>query len=550
MVANVGYRFGLMTSDAVMFRRFYGVRFKGSSPNRFKLSKAINVKQRNDQKEIKRKGDNHNQTVFNFGEFGGLSSSNNSINPKITSKLIQNITNFDDLKLLPNVRDAIRHVIKQESLIAQNGNIERVVPSPIQTLAIKRISKNLMNPKLQVHAIAADTGSGKTMAYLAPLLDYLERERVETPESWDSVKDKAGILSIVLVPTHELVYQVYNTVKLMEPLFNIHTFKWDNTVSYPQLLEAIKSRIDIMVTTPAKLLSLFDIRMISKPERILSYLKFVVLDEADTLLDPSWVEMTHTTIRKFKNANHLIFCSATIPNEFKKTLMRIFPTCNVISTPRLHKLPKTLDVKLVDSALNPFKGSKIKALAQILYAIRQDGTEAGYEKRCIIFVNEKSQVAPLTRVLTEKYGHDCVGLSGDNTLQERMALLEEFIKPPKKLGSIVPIKEVNEKDEVIEIKIPDSNITLTKQKRIDPSKNNKILKVLVCTDLLARGLNFKGVRNVVLYDIPKTSIDLVHRVGRTGRMRQGGRVFVIIDKRTHAYAKALPNIVKKSLTLT
>lgn len=103
------------------------------------------------------------------------------------------------------------------------------------------------------------------------------------------------------------------------------------------------------------------------------------------------------------------------------------------------------------------------------------------------------------------------------------------------------------------LEIPDSNIVIGELKKansdaIIPKK--KSLHVLVATDLMARGLNFKGVRNVVLYDVPKTSIDLIHRVGRTARMKQGGRVFMLIDNRTKSWAKALPKIIKKHQRLS
>ena len=71
------------------------------------------------------------------------------------------------------------------------------------------------------------------------------------------------------------------------------------------------------------------------------------------------------------------------------------------------------------------------------------------------------------------------------------------------------------------------------------------MKVLVTTDLLARGINFRSVKNVILMDLPNNSVDLVHRVGRTGRMRQAGRVFFIVDRKTRrSFAKGIPKAVR------
>ena len=236
-----------------------------------------------------------------------------------------------------------------------------------------------------------------------------------------------------------------------------------------------------------------------------------VLDEADTLMDQSWAEDTYKTIKTMPNANHLLFCSATIPNEFNKTMERLFPTAQTITTPRLHRLPHTIDFKTIDAALNPYKGSKIKALAQALYAIARDGTEPGYEKRCIVFVNEKKEVAKVVEKLAGQYGHDCVGLTGDDSVEQRLDKISAFINPPRRLEEIEDesSKLHDDTQELQKISIPGSNIVIQSSQQAGQQKRLNSLKIVVTTDLMARGLNFQGVRNVILYDVPKTSIDLV-----------------------------------------
>lgn len=190
------------------------------------------------------------EKAFNFGQYGGLKK-DFDVDVNTTGKLIQKISNFDQLFILPSVRDAMKEIISKESLkIQDNTNTkktsESIIPSPIQTVAIKKISKTLMSPKLQLHAIAAETGSGKTMAYLIPLIDYLKRQELATPELWETLKEKALIWSIILVPTHELVDQVYETVSKTNSSLGLNSFKWDKTTSYHDLLEHIKNRIDIL----------------------------------------------------------------------------------------------------------------------------------------------------------------------------------------------------------------------------------------------------------------------------------------------------------------
>lgn len=518
------------------FVRYYSKRSKRNSPSKKALKLASTVGS-SKKKSFK-------PAVFHYGNFSGLKE-NATANPERAARLISKITEFEHLKLLPQVRQAVKQLIFQESLV-RGDDSNTIRPSPIQVISVKELASSLMVPKLQTHAIAAETGSGKTMAYFAPMLDYLKRQEEEDPERWQRIHEKAIIRSIILVPTHELVDQVYDTISKSEELLDMHTFRWRSGMAHSELLEAVKKRIDILVTTPAKLLSLFHINMISRPDKILSQVKFVVLDEADTLLDQSWVEDTYSAINKLPNANHVVFCSATIPNEFNKTLQRLFPTVIPITTPRLHKLPNSLEFKVIDAAVSPYKNSKIKALAQILYAITNDGTEPNSEKRCIVFVNEKRDIPKLVEKLTHNYGHTCVGLSGDDAIEERSKKIQAFVQPPKPL----PFQNSasGPQESVEDFQIPESNITIpsgAKGQRVPFQK----LKVLITTDLMARGLNFQALRNVILFDVPKTSIDLVHRVGRTGRMHQGGRVFMIVDKSTKSWAKAVPKVARKNMTL-
>ncbi|GMM54526.1 ATP-dependent RNA helicase [Maudiozyma humilis] len=492
--------------------------------------------------------------TFNYGEFGGLKA-NSKVNSQLpmSAKLVEKINSFDDVKLLPEVRDAVEKIIQEDSLNPTSNN-GKVQPSPIQTLTIKKMSKKLMDDTLQTHVMAADTGSGKTIAYLIPMVEYLLREQIADPEWWDRAEGKAAIRSIILVPTHELVEQVYDTIQKTEEALGLHTFKWNVNTKYPDLVDAIRNRIDIMVVTPSKLLSLFNIKMISNPERLLARVKYMVVDEADTLMDQSWIEETHKIIRKMRNLRHLVFCSATIPNEFNKTLTRFYPSHEVITTNRLHKLPRKLDFKIIDSSLNPFKGSKMKALAQTLYAINKDNSEEGLQKRSIVFVNETAEVQKIVDELSQKYKLNVYGLTSKNSVEHRLETAKLFTSPPKEITGIPKetassdIQAETKKDDVIAI--PGSNIQIDAASKPLLSPKNNSLITLITTDVMARGLNFQGLRNVVLYDVPKTSIDLVHRAGRTARMGQGGRVFMIIDKKTKSWAKGVPKIIKTNKALS
>ena len=133
---------------------------KGNSPLASVPTGSSNKNRKQKAKGKKGNKKNDSDQAFNFGEYGGLKK-DVEMNMDSTNKLIQKISNFDQLLILPPVRDAVKEIISKESLKLQDSRkktSENIIPSPIQTVAIKRISKNLMDPKLQIHAIAAETG--------------------------------------------------------------------------------------------------------------------------------------------------------------------------------------------------------------------------------------------------------------------------------------------------------------------------------------------------------------------------------------------------------
>ncbi|KAH3663469.1 hypothetical protein WICMUC_005908 [Wickerhamomyces mucosus] len=466
---------------------------------------------------------------------------------KKSENLVNKITEFSELKLLPEVRNIVVNQIKNQTVLrAQNYEKPKyedpedikIKPSPVQVVSIHTLSKHIMESNMKTYTIAAETGSGKTWAYLAPLLDYLKQQEEALAGNWERISKKSMIRSVIMVPTLELVNQVHANVKDLENSIGIKSFKWDTDTQYSEFIDAFKNRIDILVTTPGKINSIKNIRMISRPEHILANVKFLVIDEADTLMDRSFVESTYEAITKMHNVNRLVFCSATISNQFNKAITKIFPQSEpeLIISPILHKTPKSIKFKLIDSEIAPYQGSRIKALAQILYAINKDGTEANYEKRCVVFVNNKTEVVKVAETLKELYNHDVVTLTGDDNPQERSEKIKVFINPPKPLEENSDGTPSKKKEHYT--RIANSNIKF--KTHLEPTSTTETkLKVLVTTDIAARGLNFFGVRNVILYDTPSTPVDFLHRIGRTGRMNQSGRVFIITDRKTKPWVKRI-----------
>lgn len=523
---------------------------------------------------------NKKHRVFAFGNFAALKRPEQKQIDK-SEKAIEKITSFESLRIFPSVRVAMMKEIKN-SYIMKNTYITdkkdlKLAPSPVQIAAIKKINQprkvaahkleqagspllhevmeeNERN-RLKIFTVAAETGSGKTWAYLAPVLSKLVEEEYAVFSNGKSLQAKPKnfqpVRAVILLPTHELVNQVYETVQFAstvridplkdyppqmrgskdygpflesKPNLGLKVFKWGSGDPPSKLFNAADNeKIDVLITTPGKLDGLSKLDNISRPFRIFKGVNYCVVDEADTLMDESWLHETSRAIEKFTALRDLILCSATIPREFEKSLQTLFKDENSIIrviTPLIHKIPKKIAVKVIDAEAAPFHGSKTRCLAQALYAIYNDGTEAGFVKRVIVFVNEKKHVAPLVETLITKFGHleeDVVGVTGRDSAADRHDKIAPFINQAS------PIEQ-------------------------DPTQSK--MRVLVTTDLMARGLNFQAIKNVILMDVPRSSVDLIHRVGRTGRMRQSGRVFILIDRKSRkSWIKGLPNAIKQGATI-
>lgn len=531
----------------------------------------------------KSKGPGSKNPLFQYGKFSRLSLPSRK-EMDISNQNIENINSFEALKIFPTVRIAMIEEIRQrynfKNTYIKSKDELAIKPTPVQVAAIKKINRsrnpgnkkgdkfkesreifnelmqNNLNNKLKIFTMAAETGSGKTWAYLSILLSKLKEDDLsifnKNRKSFDQSRSIPVVRSVILLPTNELIDQVFETLQaanstplnLAQNLTNrkilsdnhyrsfleaeaannnlgLNIIKWGAGDPASKFFNSLNNKpIDVLITTPTKLQSLGKQNNTDdlNPYRFLYNVQYCIIDEADTLFDPSWINDTTAILNKFSKCKDLILCSATIPKKFSKVLEQYFKdqTINVV-TPALHKVPKQINLKIIDAELSPYNGSKTRALAQAIYAIQKDGTEKGYVKRIIVFVNNKKDVLPLISVLATKYNQDpdnLVGTSGLDSPLDRTDKLKPFISPPQ-----------------------------------ETTKDNQI-KILVTTDLFARGINFQGVKNVILMDFPNSSVDLVHRIGRTGRMKQSGRVFIITDKKSRkSWIKSLPNVTRQGIRI-
>ncbi|KAI5855570.1 P-loop containing nucleoside triphosphate hydrolase protein [Durotheca rogersii] len=473
-----------------------------------------------------------------------------------TKQNIAEIVSFDQLKLLPSVTEAL-------FLDVLKGLVD-VKPTPIQRLAIPA----LLNPRSvrglrdkghdarHEFLLAAETGSGKTLAYLLPVIDALKRqeaadpaiaayrEKCETlkqhmqtpgytgPREFDPHPTTARPRAIVLVPTAELVDQIGGIAKAMSHVVKYKAVLLSAKISATVINASMYTPkgIDLIVSTPHLLSSIAD----SDPY-ILSRVTHLVVDEADSLFDRSFSHETTSIIdRALPSLKQLILCSATITKKLDSYLESNFPDMTRMTTPNLHAIPRRVQLGVLDVNQGLYHNNKNVACADIIWGIGKKSIreyepvkraktpgaqEPGAQEpatgelttettvmRIIVFVNEREMAKVVADYLVTK-GIDAIALHRDTPERRQSEMLDAF----KTTGSM-PLKHPP---------IP------------EPGKGLRVLpnvKVIVATDLASRGIDTTAVRHVILYDVPHTTIDFIHRLGRAGRMGRRGRGIVLVGR--------------------
>ncbi|KAK5708068.1 RNA helicase [Elasticomyces elasticus] len=374
---------------------------------------------------------------------------------------LQDLESFGDFDLLPVVKESV----STQAL----GGLSEVSPTTIQRLAIpallgtedgkhrKKVTEDGAKKAIQHFLLAAETGSGKTLAYVLPILDALKRaEKAEAELSRTLAAQKAAEIptsrqlfelespplhdetltnvarpsTIILLPTSELVAQVGALLKNLS-----HTIKFKSAMlSTAYTSTVIRSRlfspqgVDVVVSTPHLLSSITE----SDPN-VLSRVKWLVIDEADSLLDRSFSPITSGIIdRVTPSLQQLVLCSATIPRSLDSYLAKRFPDVRRLVTPNLHAVPRRVQLSVVDIEKVPYQGNRDLACAQTIVEIAKENGEdgevisgGGGRKKVLVFVNEREKAAELTGFLREK-GIEATALSRDSDDRAHADVLAEF----------------------------------------------------------------------------------------------------------------------------
>ena len=321
--------------------------------------------------------------------------------------------------------------------------------TPIQAKAIPLVlaGRDIMG--------AAQTGTGKTAAFTLPLLQKMLRH-----ESASMSPARHPVRALVLAPTRELADQVAQQVKLYAKYTHLRSaVVFGGMDMKPQTLE-LKAGVEVLVATPGRLLD-----HIEAKTAVLNQVEYVVLDEADRMLDIGFLPDLQRILSYLPKQRITLLFSATFSPEIKRLANSYLQNPVTIEVARSNATASTVEQHFY--SVN--EDSKRHALHQIL---RSRGM-----KQAFVFVNSKLGCARLARTL-EREGLKTAALHGDKSQDERLKALEAF-----------------------------------KKGEVD---------LLVCTDVAARGLDIKDVPAVFNFDIPFNAEDYVHRIGRTGRAGASG----------------------------
>jgi len=330
-------------------------------------------------------------------------------------------------------------------------------PSPIQQQAIPVVMQG------KDIVAQAQTGTGKTAAFGLPLLNMMKcNGKVET---------------VVIVPTRELAIQVSDELFKFGKFLNIKTATVYGGSSYNRQIKHI-SNASIIVATPGRFLDLLSKEQISiDPD-------FVVLDEADEMMDMGFLDDIKEIFKYLNNRKNTLMFSATMPTPIKKLAEK------VLNTPEFITITKSevTNTKISQSFYVVEEYERDDALIRLF--------DYKNPTKAIVFCKMKRDVDRLSTHLVSQ-GFSAKGLHGDMEQKQR----EEVIK----------------------------------------SFKSDTLEVLIATDVAARGLDVKGVSHVFNYQLPFDSESYVHRIGRTGR---GGEEGVAVSIVTPAEFKSLHKIQK------
>jgi ATP-dependent RNA helicase RhlE len=325
---------------------------------------------------------------------------------------------------------------------------------------------------------SAQTGTGKTAAFTLPILDFLAKKVKPNADGFDST---STIKALVLTPTRELAAQVAKNVATYSEFLPLRSGAVYGGVNMPPQTKMLKEGVDILVATPGRLLEHLEQRNLD-----LSQVQFLVLDEADRMLDMGFYNDIERVISLIKCKHQTLMFSATFSNKVKTLAKKVLKT------------PKTIEVARQNSTSGKVKQSVYWVSETRKAELLSELIGVNNWRQVLVFAGTKESANILAKEL-KLDGIKAALCHGDKTQGARNKALEKFVD-----GSV---------------------------------------RVLVATDVAARGLDIADLPYVVNFHLPFLAEDYVHRIGRTGRAGKSGTAISLVSPKDEQFLDNIEELI-------
>ncbi|MEM7597268.1 MAG: DEAD/DEAH box helicase [Pseudomonadota bacterium] len=330
----------------------------------------------------------------------------------------------------------------------------------------------------------AQTGTGKTASFTLPMLSLLARGRARARMP----------RSLVLCPTRELAAQVAENFDAYSKNLKLTKALLIGGVSFKEQEQIIDKGVDVLIATPGRLLDHFE-----RGKLILSDVKVMVVDEADRMLDMGFIPDIERIFGLTPFTRQTLFFSATMAPEIERITNTFLQNPARIEVARQATASETIEQGVVMFKFSRRDRADSEKRAVLRKLIDNEGEKL---TNAIIFCNRKTDVDICAKSL-KKYGYDAAAIHGDLDQSQRTRTLDAF-------------------------------------------RNNE-LRLLVASDVAARGLDIPSVSHVFNFDVPGHAEDYVHRIGRTGRAGRDGKAITICGPRDDKSFTAVEALIQKTI---
>jgi ATP-dependent RNA helicase RhlE len=323
----------------------------------------------------------------------------------------------------------------------------------------------------------AETGTGKTAAYLLPLLMQLKYAQGMNPRA------------LIVAPTRELAMQIADHVKMFAKYTDLRSVVIYGGLGPKTQIEQIKAGVDIIIATPGRFLDIYLDGHINTQS-----LKFLVLDEADKMMDMGFIGSIHRILEIVPRKRQNLLFSATMSDLVQKIAGDFLKNPTIIEAGLQATPAQTITQTLYE--VPNFK-TKINLLQHLL----KNDEEV---KRLIIFCKTKTVADSIFAFISRRFGDNAVRVIHANKGQNT------------RINSINDFKEGN-------------------------------IRVLVATDVASRGIDVTEVSHVINFDVPIVIEDYVHRIGRTGRAFQKGEALTFCTSAERYYINKIEKLIRQTI---